>query len=77
MNDSFDATNKTLKDLHNPPEEYSYEYEVAMEAADSLNNFVSLAKNPSGSYRSYSQDTNQKDSEMASDIQKLGNIINE
>ncbi|MGE7921211.1 hypothetical protein ACQKM9_20065 [Viridibacillus sp. NPDC093762] len=75
MLDGLDLSNKAMKKMKNPPMEFEEEYEAASELQDSLNDFVSLAKNPTGSLQSFNQSTNEKDSQVSADLQKLENLL--
>lgn len=75
FDESFQLANKSMNKLDNPPAEFEREYEAANDLSDSLNDFVSLANNPSGNYNTFSSESNEKDAQMASDLQKLDNLL--
>jgi hypothetical protein len=76
LDSAFEESNTIIKNLKNTPKEYEMEYEAALDVFDSLNDFVSLAKNPKGSLTTFNQESSEKDNAMASDIQKLDNMLN-
>ncbi|NGY85227.1 hypothetical protein F6Y05_02105 [Bacillus megaterium] len=64
------SLDQTMDKLKNPPAKFKDEYTVALDAytaVKDMNNYV----NPSGSYQTYSQITNEKDNELASKLNSL------
>jgi hypothetical protein len=75
LDENMDIANGLIKELKNPPNEFEREYDVALDAYDALNDFVSLAKNPNGSLQTFVQESSAKDNDLAAAIQKLNNVL--
>ncbi|MGI1810884.1 hypothetical protein [Priestia sp. TGN 0903] len=61
---------QTMDKLKNPPAKFKGEYAVALDAYTAVKN-MNTYLNPSGSYQTYSQTTNEKDNELASKLNSL------
>ncbi|MGG3684855.1 hypothetical protein [Aeribacillus composti] len=63
---SLDKTERDLKKLKNPPDEYKEAYELAVDMYKSHKEFVEYAISPSGSLQSYSDDARKLSQEFIS-----------
>jgi hypothetical protein len=65
---SLDKTEKELKKLKNPPEEYKEAYELAVDMYKVHREFVGYAISPTGSLQSYSDDARDLSQEYMTNI---------
>ncbi len=64
------SLDQTMDELKNPPAKFKDEYTVALDAYTAVKDMNTYV-NPSGSYQTYSQITNEKDNELASKLNSL------
>ncbi|MCU7743152.1 hypothetical protein N7983_08210 [Priestia megaterium] len=64
------SLDQTMDKLKNPPAKFKDEYAVALDAYTAVKN-INTYLNPSGSYQTYSQTTNEKDNELAGKLNSL------
>lgn len=75
FDETFDLVSDSMDKLYDPPKEFEREFDAVEDVYDSLNELVSLAKNPNGSLQTFSADGNAKSSKVASDLQKLEKLL--
>lgn len=66
LNKAMEDTNSKMAKLKNPPSKYKDQYDILIKAYNDLNEYVSLANNPSGSLISFGNDI----SRLSTDISK-------
>lgn len=61
----------TIEKLKNPPSQYQDIYKEIVDLYSTLNQFVSMADNPSGSLQSYTDDTKTWDSDLSKKVDSI------